>query len=106
MITTLITRSGTVNFDTENCRFIYFENNPVRNAVENYFEDWINEQPNDTQEKYTLPLEELNGQTFFNYSGAVTGGIENLISYIEENNIKSATTQIFFKADIVAAFEN
>ena len=101
----LFTRNGKVGFDPENCPEIYRDNNPVRIAVESCFEDWINGQPKDIQQMYTLPLEEYRGDTFLSYCGAVEDAINDLLEYLRENKITHATTNIFYPAEITTAFE-
>jgi hypothetical protein len=59
---------------------------PVFKAIERYFDDWIDQQRQDTKDQYFLSCEELDGHTYCSKKEAIRGGLEIISEYMIENN--------------------
>jgi len=71
----------------------------VYNWLVNYFNNWINNQPRETQQMYFGSFEELEGESYFSAKGAISEMYYTLCEYIEENELKTLTSNQFNQID-------
>ncbi len=89
----IVTKNGTEVVDTT--APLIKHGRPIHKALVNYFENWINSQPEETREQYFGSFEEMEGGSYCCAKGAVNGMHDALIEYIEEYSIKTLSTKDF-----------
>ena len=97
MKTKFKTKHGTEVIDTER---VINKNGPVYKSLVDYFDDFINRPGNNEErEMYFGSFEELDGGSYLCWKSAVEDCYLALLEYLEENQIKSATSRLFSQID-------
>lgn len=77
----------------------YMKQGKVWRMLVEYFNNWINQQPDETQQQYFGIFEELEGSSYLTSSGAVFEMYDTLCQHIEENELKTLTLKQFNEID-------
>lgn len=90
------TKAGTERIDTEDLidskGFLY-------TALVNYFNDYINNASDELKEMYFGSFEELYGNSYYEWKGAIIDMYNALCEYIEENKKIFITSKDFYQMD-------
>jgi len=78
----------------------------LKDAVKACFNYWIvNEASKDMYDQYMGSFEELGGESYADWKGAVEEGIDAVMEYIKENKCDLKSGDFLGKVDITAVFE-
>ena len=78
----------------------------LKEAVKACFNYWIvNEASKDMYDQYMGKFEELGGESYADWKGAVEEGIDAVMEYINENRCNLKSGDFLGKVDITAVFE-
>jgi hypothetical protein len=104
MRATIFLKSGKrIVFDPEDPTVdLYYVSGQFFQAVEKYFDDWFENARRDIQEMYE-PDE--NGNSYYFRKGAIHGGIDHIIEYMNETRRFNLKESEFDKTDLDCAFE-
>lgn len=101
---TVKTKQGTFKIDVETGEC--WNNEALKAAVKACFNYWLqNEASSDQYDQYMGNFEELGGESYADWRGAVEEGIDAVTEYIKENRCNLTSGDFLGKVDITAVFE-
>ena len=97
-------KNGTATIHTDTG---WIENyNVLHNAVKLCFNQWLKEDaPREMYEMYTGSFEELGGESYADWKGAIEDGIDAISEYCRDNQTDITSGDFLGKIDLTAVFE-
>ena len=100
-------KSGYTVFNTETEEHTNYSG--FKAAVKKFFQDWMNQQQDDTYQMYHGSFEEMNGGSYVDYAGAIQEAINEIeiaaTEEFESKGRKVTTSAEWYKWNIDGVFE-